>query len=106
MDDRERRLAQNSAHYREVNERTRIVDRAAANVDLVCECADRACTKMIHISADDYEAVRNDGARFIVVRGHEMHDGEKIVARKNGFNVVEKTGASKAYTEARDPRVR
>ena len=61
---------------------------------------------MIPISADDYETVRNHSARFIVIRGHEMHDGEKIVASKNGFNVVEKTGAWKAYTEEHDPRAR
>jgi hypothetical protein len=77
MEERERRLAQNEAVFREASERIRRVggDRA----EFICECADKRCTAQVALSLDEYEAVRRDPKQFVVLPGHQIPDIEEIV---------------------------
>ena len=112
MDERERRVAQNEALFREVNERavdvhTRWAEGGATGtMSIVCECGREACVETIELASPAYEAVREHPARFIVREGHDLPDVERIVERAPGYAVVEKTGGSRAYVERLDPRSR
>jgi hypothetical protein len=91
MDDKQKR-ARTEALFRDVNERiAESAERfAAESTQFVCECADPACTRRLEATLNEYEEVRSDGATFMLAPGHEHTDIERVVARKNDFNVVEK----------------
>ena len=54
MSERERRLALNEVMFREVNERvedmTKTFDSDTGTFEIVCECADKACTERLSVS--------------------------------------------------------
>ena len=63
MDEREKRMAQNEALFREVNERVNdlTTDHGSASVhEYLCECANSDCTFRVRLDPSDYEAIRRD----------------------------------------------
>jgi hypothetical protein len=86
------KIARNEALFREVNER--IAETAerfdADEARFVCECADPACTERVDVTLREYEGVRNDGATFLLVPGHEDERVESIVEVEDSHAVVEK----------------
>jgi hypothetical protein len=88
--------ARTEAIFREVNEA--IAQTAekfdSAEAEFVCECADPDCAHRVKATLDDYEQVRADGTHFLLVPGHEEPSVERIVARADGFHVVEKFGSA------------
>ena len=75
------RIARTESLFREVNER--IAETAerfdAEETRFVCECADPTCTQRIEATLEEYERVREDGATFLLVNGHEDERIEAIV---------------------------
>ena len=110
MDARERRMAQNEAFFREVNERIDdVADRHRYSRGLneyLCECANPDCTFRVPLSAPEYEAVRADGSRFVVLPGHHTPEVEVLVSQDDRFWIVTKTGEARDFVEALDPRSR
>jgi hypothetical protein len=108
MPEREVRIAHTEALFRDVNER--IAESAegfqADETQFVCECADPQCTERVHATLDEYERVRSDGARFLLVPGHEDTRVERVVDRPHGrFAIVEKFNRVIARTVRKlDPR--
>jgi len=101
------RIATTEAIFRNVNER--IAESAqrfdADEAEFVCECGDRACTHRIEASLDDYERVRADPTRFLLVPGHEDERVERVVERRSRFSVVDKFEKTVAATVRRlNPR--
>jgi hypothetical protein len=101
------RAAKNQVLFREVNER--IADLSApALVDdvrlFVCECSHEDCIDALEISATEYEAVRQEGARFLIVPGHEIDAIERVVTSNSRFAVVEKLAEARAVAVEHDPR--
>jgi len=107
-EERERRIGTNEALFRDVNERLKEAAEAFSigprELDLVCECADAECVERVRISISEYEAVRNDPQLFIVAPGHVARDVERVVERRNGYDVVSKTGLASQIAEQTDPR--
>ena len=108
MADREARIAKNEAICREINEG---IEAAMASRTLegharmVCECGNRDCELLIAITVSEYEDVRQNARRFVVVKDHVIPDVERVVAETERFNVVEKReGTSAEVAEATDPR--
>ena len=98
------RLARNQTLFREVNERVNEVRRPTVSFgEFVCECGDPSCTKSLSVAAGEYEAVRADPTRFIVARGHEVREIERVVFDNDRFLVVEKTVETEFMAES-DPR--
>ncbi len=100
------RAAQTEAVFREVNERIaesaeRFESREAA---FVCECADPTCTERVDAPLTEYESVREDGATFLVVPGHEHAAVERVVERRPRFAIVAKLGQVGAVARRLDPR--
>ena len=109
MDDRERRMGENEAIFREVNERVRetneTFDAEARVAEFVCECGSAACTGHVRMTLDDYERVRADAATFFVLPGHDEPVVETTVARHEDYWIVRKhAGEAEALARRTDPR--
>ena len=107
MDPRHERLARNEALFREVNERINDLTVHQFGDDdshFVCECSRTDCSEFIHLTAETYEAVRANGNRFALVRGHEIPDIERVVGEHGDVFVVEKVGDGAEIATRLDPR--
>lgn len=86
------KIARTEAIFREVNER--IAETAtrldAEGTSFVCECADPKCTHRVELSLERYEEIREDGATFVVVPGHEDERVETVTQQRGRHAVVEK----------------
>ena len=70
----------------------------------LCECWDARCRERVLASAEEYEAVRAHGRRFLVRPGH-VAPGERVVQdARPRFLVIEKTEDAGAVAEELDPR--
>ena len=56
---------------------------------VICECSDTQCMTVLEIEPDEYQRVRADG-NFLVADGHETPEIERVVARQDGYAVVDK----------------
>ena len=50
------------------------------------------------------ERVRSNGARFVILPGHDIPEAERIVEEHKGYAVVEKIAAAADVAAARNPR--
>lgn len=105
MDPRQRRIALNETRFREINESLRhsleSAGQAGHVVSFVCECGHASCREVVDAVVAEYEAIRANPRRFLVVAGHEMPDAEDVVERRDGFHVVEKRGDGAIVAESR-----
>ena len=108
MDPRTRRLAENEALFRSINEE---IERVAMSngvddhvYEFLCECADGECTIRLPLTLAAYEHVREDPAQFLVAPGHVVGDIETVVERPGAYLVVRKVGEAGAYARQLDPR--
>ena len=109
MDEREQRLAQNEALFREVNERVEILaHQLGPNVpyEFLCECANAECTFRLTLPLKVYESVRADPQQFVVLPLHYTPEVEDLVLKEDAYWVVRKTGEAGEYVEQLDPRSR
>ncbi len=108
MGERARRVGENEALFRSVNEQARGLNEAFVIRDtlrIVCECGEQSCIDQIELMPGEYEAVRSDSALFAVKPGHEVEDVETVVERKDGYWVVRKApGAPQRIARETDPR--
>ena len=77
---------------------------AWSDPDVICECSRAGCIERVEVTHEEYEHVRSEGTRFLVVPGHENPSVEKVVERHPTYLVVEKTGAAGNYADQHDPR--
>jgi hypothetical protein len=109
MDQRAREVGRHQSLFREVNER---IEELAETFDLkdeltiLCECGSGDCAEQIALSEDEYEKLRRIPTHFAVLPGHEIPEVERVVARHDGFVVVEKFGESAQAAIRLDPRRR
>jgi len=108
VDERARRVGENEALFRAVNEQVRELNRrfdAPDGLVVVCECGLFDCMERLELRADEYEALRASGTRFAVKAGHVAPDVERVVDRKERFWVVEKIEEDPArLARETDPR--
>jgi hypothetical protein len=106
--ERQERIARNEAMFREANERAKAWEERHgpdSEVELYfCECANPDCREKISLREADYERVRSDSRRFVIVPGHELPDVETVIERNEGWAIVEKTPEVTRTVEALDPR--
>lgn len=91
--DRVRRIEENEKLFREVNERVAQMHagfQSGPDPEWVCECGDETCFEKVAIPLDDYREIRARDDWFFVKPGHEKADAERVVARRDGYLVVEK----------------
>ena len=103
-------MARNDAIFRQANERIESFVQSmdghiAGPLPFLCECADVACTEIVPLTSDEYEAVRQDSVRFMTVPGHEGTESwVKVVDRNDRFAVVERLGAAAEVATGLDTR--
>ena len=105
MDIRAERAAENENLFRRINERVEELSAERETLALVCECSDGTCVdRIVGVPREEYEAVRAHPDRFVVARGHERLDIERIVEQRGAYLVVEKQGEAGEIVRAGDPR--
>ena len=94
MDERKRRIGENEALFRDVNERVKDVNDGFGvlldDIQLVCECGNLDCVERIHLDGPAYEELRADPALFAVRPGHQTPDTEDVVSEGGDYLVVRK----------------
>ena len=99
--------ADNEATFRVANEG--LEEKAAelgfgvARTPYLCECEDPACTKVIELTREEYEAVRAHPKRFAMVGGHQ-EDDDRVIDEQDCFTIIEKTGEEGDLVAERNPR--
>jgi hypothetical protein len=109
MDERARRIGENEALYRSVNERIEDLNESfgllAETMAVVCECGNLECSEQIELDIPTYERVRAEPTYFIALPGHELPDVETVVERHDRFYVLKKEEGSPAeLARETDPR--
>lgn len=109
MDERTRRIGLNEAVFREVNERIEDLAQTFAldegPLELICECGDASCVEQITMTTKEYQELRADPHLFAVFPGHDMPDVERVVDRRDVYEIVRKhDGAAARLAEQTDPR--
>jgi hypothetical protein len=109
MDERARRIGENEALYRSINEKIEDLNASFGMVTesmaVVCECGQLECTQQIALEIPTYERVRSDPTLFVVVPGHEIPDVETVVEEHSDFNVIRKDlGGLAELAQQTDPR--
>lgn len=103
----QRRVAANESAFREVNE---AIERGLwpgeedSLVAFRCECASLDCAQLLELTLNEYERIRAESRRFLLVRGHELPEVETVVEIKERYVVVEKRAVAGEQAEASDPR--
>ncbi|MBV8431205.1 MAG: hypothetical protein JO244_08590 [Solirubrobacterales bacterium] len=106
-DDVQERLGANEAVFREINEgieRGQWPGEEDSPVSFRCECARLGCNELVELNLREYQDVRSNPRRFIVLPGHERLDVEVVVERRSGYLVVEKLDQAGEKAEETDPR--
>ena len=104
MDDRARRVAANEAVARQVNEELTPLQ-VTDSLALLCECGSRECHATLEVSRSEYEEVRANPTRFLVVIGHDLPDVESVVSTRGEHVVVEKDDPeARELARRTDPR--
>jgi hypothetical protein len=118
---RDERRARNEALFREVNERIEELssewpDESEQVGSLGIERRARwvarnrlrvrqgDCTELIEVTREQYEAVRSDPRRFLVISGHEHTESARVLERNSGFAVIEKLEHAAEIAVEHDPR--
>jgi hypothetical protein len=108
-DEQARRVGLNESIFRQVNEQieslNREFDSEARTMTVICECADGDCTERLTIEVSEYEKVRADPRRYIIVPGHVLPEFESVITSGAGYEIVEKrAGDAARLAEVTDPR--
>jgi hypothetical protein len=94
MGPRARKIGENEALYRSINEKIGDLNATfgvvSETMTVVCECGRLECTEQITLDIPTYERVRSDATRFVLLPGHEEPDVESVVEEHDGFNIVQK----------------
>ena len=109
MDERERRIGENEALFRQINDKVEGLNRSLAvlstRMSVVCECGRQDCLERIDLGVEEYERVRLDPASFVVKPEHVFPDVEDVVERHDRYWIVRKhEGDPARLAEATDPR--
>jgi hypothetical protein len=106
-DELQERLGANEAVFRKINEgieRGQWPGEEDAPVGFRCECAQLGCTELIELTVREYEQVREDARRFIVLPGHELLEAEVVIENRPGYLVVQKIDQAGETAIETDPR--
>jgi hypothetical protein len=79
----------NALVFRSLNERIAAQERA--RLEIVCECAEEACTERLVITPVEFYEVRRHRGWFVVHPGHERD--ACVVEAQSAFVVVERAAA-------------
>ena len=105
--DHQLRTARNEAIFRDVNEALRAghwPGEESSPITFRCECGQLGCSRLIELTANEYERIRDHPRWFFVAPDHEVPEAETVVDRHDDYLVVEKREDAGRVAEATDPR--
>jgi hypothetical protein len=84
------RITKAEINGRCVNEAIERGEEDATSAVFVCECGHLGCSSTVELGIADYEEVRTNFDRFLVIPGHEIVEVDRVVERHPGHLVVVK----------------
>jgi hypothetical protein len=104
MDERDERIAKNETVLRATNREMERADQAEGAtlgelIEVLCECGRQGCGGVITLTVADYDGAHAQADRFVVLRGHENTEIEKVVEERAGYLVVDKVGEAEDIAE-------
>ena len=94
MNERKRRIGENEAIFRSVNEEVRSLHgtlaTATESMRVVCECGARSCTDQFSVDTGRFAEIRSDPTLFLIRPGHDLPETETVVSRESDYWVVKK----------------
>lgn len=108
MNERKRRIGENEAIFRSVNEQvhrlTATLSATIGTMKIVCECGARSCTDQFEIEMPAYAEIRAEPTLFVIKPGHDLPETETVVAKNEVFWIVRKDpGLPAAIARATSP---
>lgn len=108
MDNRvQQRLSANEVIFRDVNEgieRGQWPGERDSPVGFRCECGRLGCNDLLELTLAEYEQIRSDPRRFVMIDGHELPSVETVVQTLRGYVIVQKRDEAGDRAAASDPR--
>jgi hypothetical protein len=97
MDERDERIAKNETVFRAANREIERAEQEAGGgthqlIEVLCECGREECSGLISLTVAEYEGVHSEDDRFVVLRGHENPEIERVVEERADYLVVDKFG--------------
>jgi hypothetical protein len=104
MEARHERVSRNEAMYRAVN---REIEQASEQlgegpsdrIEVLCECGEESCSDTLDLTVAEYDEAHSQRDRFVVARGHENEQIERVVTRAERYLVVDKFGEAEEIAE-------
>ncbi len=94
LSERKRRIGENEAVFRALNEEVRGLNKAFAKDEhtmrVVCECGTTSCTDQFPIRVRAYVRVRQDPTLFVIRPGHDFPETETVVQKHQAYWIVRK----------------
>ena len=97
-------MRENQEAFRRANDE---IAAAARDLDqddrspFLCECADERCTKIVLLTLDEYEDVRSDDGRHVIVPGHDVAPNERVLEESDRYWITEqRNGDGVRHTSA------
>ena len=108
MDPRAERVAKNEDRHRDLNDQIEASYESHGmdwHMDVVCECGRQDCDVFLKVTKAEYEGVRADARRFVIVRDHLDPEVDVLVSEDDRFTVVAKReGEAAEVAQETDPR--
>ena len=94
MDEQREEEARRQALFREVNEQIEKLSDGwelfDGSLSVLCECGRPGCNEAIDVPRALYDDVRAAPNRFLLKLGHEIDDVDGVLARHDGYVIVER----------------
>jgi hypothetical protein len=104
VEERLERIAKNEAVFRAANREIESAEREVGGaadeaIEVLCECGRQGCRGVIALTVARYEGVHAQDDRFVVLRGHESPEIERVVEEHADYLVVDKFGEAEDIAE-------
>lgn len=73
-----------------IRQHTPVEEQDNLKIDFYCECSDPNCLQRLSLTMAEYERLHDEQSKFIVVKGHNSPEVEKVIATKYNLQVVDK----------------
>jgi len=104
VDERHERIAKNEVVFRAANLEIKHAEQQEGGgtdqlFEALCECGREACSGVIALTVAEYDGAHSQVDRFVVLRGHESPEIERVVEERAGYFVVDKFGEAEDIVE-------
>jgi len=103
----EEQAARNESVFREANEgiaaRRAELGAIEGGTPFLCECEEESCTELVHLTPEEYEALRSEPNHFVIASGHPSR-ATKNIREGDGWTIVAKDGVAGEIARETDPR--